>query len=448
MPLHQEAPDLGAIRDHVFSLESNRVSTILAAPIDDSHYYHWSQLIRRDPPGDLTHEEWWFALKFRRQAQMRELPLHRKNGQPFTFALTDEVLRLTDQVARRLGGPREDAAHTLTRHNRDMHVVRSLVEEAITSSQLEGASTTRRIAVDLLDSGRAPVDVSERMIVNNYMGMEFAKKHASELLTPTLVLELHRILTEGTLDDPDDAGRLETTDRERVSVRAGEKQVHVPPPAGELPARLDSLCTFANGSSSDTPYIPPVVRAIITHFMFGYDHYFADGNGRAARAAFYWSMLRQGFWMSEFLSISTILRKTPGQYGDAYQYSEDDDGDVTYFILHQLSVLIRALDQLDEYIDTKTREAKRFDRALRDAREVFNERQSRMIEWLLREDVQVLTVAIVARRYRVSGPTARTDLVHLESLGLLRRGEAKRPVMWSPVAGLRQRLESLADQEG
>ena len=58
--------------------------------------------------------------------------------------------------------------------------------------------------------------------------------------------------------------------------------------------------------------------------MFGYDHYFADGNGRIARTSFYWSMLHHGYWLAEYLAISKILRAAPGRYGDSYQYTEDD----------------------------------------------------------------------------------------------------------------------------
>ena len=69
--------------------------------------------------------------------------------------------------------------------------------------------------------------------------------------------------------------------------------LHVPPPAEELPERLQRLCDFANGAS-DTAYVPPVVRAIVAHFMLAYDHPFVDGNGRTARLLLYWSMLTPG----------------------------------------------------------------------------------------------------------------------------------------------------------
>lgn len=448
MPLRHPAPDLVELQSRVLNKDADSVRGLLfTPPLDDSRYLHWEQLIRRTPPDGLTHDEWWFRLKLQRSAQMRTVPLRAKDGSSFTFAMTDEVLQLTEEIGRRAGGSVAGGGTAMTPGGRDQFIVRSLVEEAITSSQLEGASTTRRVAVELLSTGRDPRTKSERMILNNYRAMRQVTELSSDPLTPGWILELHRILTEGTLSDPAGAGRIETPEHERVSVWAGEVQVHIPPPAEELPDRLGELSAFANGSSSESPYIPPIVRAIITHFMFGYDHYFADGNGRIARTSFYWSMLHHGYWLAEYLAISKILRAAPGKYGDSYQYTEDDGNDLTYFILHQLHVIARALDELDLYIEGRQRKSQRVQSALRSAVRDFNMRQTQILEWLTRESPSGITAIEIANRYRVSTQTARNDLSYLESFGLLTRGVAKHPIVWHPTNDLSSRLAQLGDQE-
>lgn len=50
------------------------------------------------------------------------------------------------------------------------------------------------------------------------------------------------------------------------------------------------------------------------HFMLGYEHPFVDGNGRVARAMFDWAMLRNGYWLFEFISVSRIIRQAPAKY--------------------------------------------------------------------------------------------------------------------------------------
>ena len=414
-----------------------------SASVDDSRYMHWDQLSRRKPPANWSADEWWFAIKMQRNTQRRTLPLLDKAGAPFGVTLNDEVLRLSEEIARRAGGMIGGGKNELNAASAEPYLVRSLVEESIRSSQLEGASTTRRVAAEMIDSGRKPKDHSEMMILGNYLAMGRAKQAASRDLTPEFVLELHRTLTEGTLEDPTQEGRLQGPEDARVVVMAGDMCVHVPPAAEELPGRLEVLCRFANGTVADAPYLPPVVRAIITHFMFGYDHYFADGNGRTARAAFYWSVLHNGYWLAEFAAISAILRKAPGQYGDAYEYSEDDEGDLTYFVLHQLRVFERALDELDAFIERQRAENLRVREALRGASDVLNFRQARVLESLSQGETGSIAARALARDYRVTEQTARNDLKQLEQLGLLARLPRTRPAIWVPVADFGVQLAKL-----
>ena len=192
------------------------------------------------------------------------------------------------------------------------------------------------------------------MILNNYQAMQRIIDLKDEALTPELVSEIHRRVTAGTLDDPADAGRIQRPGDERVRIYGtdGQDQVlHVPPPAGELPERMQVLCTFANddGAGSDT-YLPPLLRALTIHFMMGHDHYFADGNGRTSRAVFYWSMLHQGFFLTEFLSISRLLRKAPAQYARSFLLTEQAGGDLTYFFLDQARVVVKAINELETYL--------------------------------------------------------------------------------------------------
>ena len=100
------------------------------------------------------------------------------------------------------------ATNSANGSHRDRYLMHSLIEEAITSSQLEGASTTRRVAEQMLREGRRPRDTSERMIFNNFRAMEMIRAMRDEAITPDRILEIHRLVSEGTLDDPGEAGRV------------------------------------------------------------------------------------------------------------------------------------------------------------------------------------------------------------------------------------------------
>ena len=324
----------------------------------------------------------------------------------------------------------------------ERYVVSSLIEEAITSSQLEGASTTRRVAKEMLTSGRDPRDRSERMIVNNYEAMQFAKQISGQDLTPDLVLELHRILTIGTLDNPDAVGRLQTTDDDRVSVYwHDDTLLHKPPAATELPERLQRLCDFANGIDQKG-FIHPVVKAIIIHYVMAYDHPFEDGNGRTSRALFYWSLLRDGYWLAEYISISSILNKATAKYVKSYLYCETDGNDLTYFIIYQLGVVIRAIESLNDYVLRKNAEAREIEGMIHRSAKL-NHRQLAVVQSAMRDASLTFTIAAVAGRNRVTEETARHDLLNLADMGLFKKERVRNKYVFRSEPDLPDRLKSL-----
>ena len=266
---------------------------------------------------------------------MRAISLVDAEGNGFSYSMPDVVHRRLHYVDQRCSG--EIAMPTVVTTDdqaRQHYLVNSLMEEAIRSSQLEGATTSRQAAKALLRSGRTPADRSERMIVNNYHALQFIRE-AGRKPTPELIYELHRIVSEGTIDNPDGAGRLQAADEERVTVvdTVDGRALHTPPPADQLPDRLQALCDSANEDDSKQ-FIHPVIRAIILHFWLAYDHPFEDGNGRTARALFYWYMRKRRYWLVEYLSISRIFRNAPAKYGRAFL--PDRDRRQRSHVLHRL----------------------------------------------------------------------------------------------------------------
>ncbi|RDI48521.1 Fic family protein [Nocardia mexicana] len=426
------------------TIERDRLKEILVSNLGSpaDSYLPWDKLRYKKPPGDLTSEEWWLVVKMSRSGMQRFLPLMTIEGRPFTYALPDEVLKLTDEITKRASGQIAAPEQVTNSATKTRYVVSSLIEEAITSSQLEGASTSRIVAKELIRSGRPPRDRSEQMIVNNYNAMVFVAEHKDENLTPALVCELHRIVTADTLDNPESAGQIQSNPDpdDRVKVFGRDNDVlHTPPPVEQLPSRLQALCDFANATSTGETYIPPVVRALAIHFMTGYDHYFEDGNGRTARALFYWSMLKEGYWLTEYVTISRRLKKAPAQYVRSFILTEQDDGDLTYFIIYHLNVIRRALDDLNEYLARKAGDLHEARRLLSSKGE-FNHRQLALIESAIKNPGNRYSVQTHMVSHGISDQTARNDLSDLEKRGLLIRRKVGRTFSWSPASNLEKVL--------
>ncbi|MFQ5691283.1 MAG: Fic family protein [Gemmatimonadota bacterium] len=423
----------------------NAVSGILgkgSGPEADRKYHHWATLIHLEPPRNLTHRQWWFGLKYSRRQLAKEISLRDTEGRPFWYAMADGVLRLVHRVDRDASGRIEISEQVTNPETRDRYIINSLIQEAITSSQLEGASTTVEQAKEMLRTGRRPLDRSEQMILNNFQAMRHVRELSDQPLTRELILELQEIVTRDTLDGPKAAGRFRTgSDDIVVSDTLTGQVLHRPPRAEDLESRVALMCDFAN-DMSEGEFVHPVVRAIILHFWLGYDHPFVDGNGRTARALFYWSMLSRGYWLAEYISISRILRAAPSKYARSYLYTETDENDLTYFVLYQLQVIDRAIDELHRYLRKKIEEVQRVERLIRRSAQL-NHRQLAVLSHALKHPDARYTIRSHRTSHNVVYQTARTDLLGLEEKGLLERRKVGRTYLFAPYGDLGDRLLQL-----
>jgi Fic family protein len=302
--------------------------------------------------------------------------------------------------------------------------VSQLIEEAISSSMIEGARpTTRDVAREMVLARRSPESRDERMIYNNWLAMQRIVRLVDEqrAITRDDLPELHRILGDGALEI-DGAEGVFRGPEHRVEVADVEGNVwHVPPSAVGLPQRIDALLAFANAiadAPAHTPFIHPIVRAFIVHFWIGYEHPFRDGNGRIARALFYWCMLRSGYEMAQFLAISGPIDRSPSDYYLAFAHTEVEAGDLTYFILHQLRVIEEVLAELTTHIRERVERTRTLAQTM-DGFAGLNRREMALLQHAVRHPRASYSIEGHGTSHGVHYQTARLDLLHLEKLGYL-----------------------------
>jgi len=276
------------------------------------------------------------------------------------------------------------------------------------------------------------------MILNNYQTMQYIFQIQSEDISPDLIFEIHRMVTDGTLDDPSAAGRFRRSDENIVVSDSYGEVFHVPPPAEELKARLDEMCKFANGRTPGG-FVHPMLIAMILHFWLAYDHPFVDGNGRTARALFYWSALKRGYWLFEYITISKILHSGPAKYGEAFLYSETDDNDLTYFLLFHANVIRRAIDELYKYIDSHSKQLANAQKILQGLT-ILNYRQRELITHALRHPGQTYTIESHRNSHKVVYETARSDLMDLADRKLIEKRKVGKMWIFTPSVNLAEKL--------
>ncbi len=413
----KQPPTLQALMDSCLA-GSWDITKLMAAARPENRrvdrYLSWNELRFRKTPDGVTEKQWWLGLKMHRLSGREYIRLKDAQENLFSYSTGLFAQKLLHEIDTLGTTCKQSPEQKRSGHQ---YLINRLEHEAITSSILEGAVTTRAQAKEMLRQKRRPLDKGERMVLNNYRTMQEIGFIRDQPFTVERILSLHRMITLDTLDDESMSGNFRrASDEVRVENSNTGDIVHLPPPASELPQRLQELCNFANQGDED--YTHPIIRACIIHFWLAYDHPFIDGNGRTARALFYWYMLRSGYSQYEYISISSEILKRPKRYYQSYIDTEEDEGDMNYFIFNQLVTIKSAIESLVEYIANKNREQEARMEKLSSLNEL-NMRQKSIYAELLRKPDTEFGVTFVARQYQTTRQTARSDLQLLHAMGLV-----------------------------
>ena len=401
---------------------------------EDPQYRYWDTFRHKAATLNLKPEVAWTAVKISRSvvSRMRTTPIRTEAGKPFAWRSMARLDAFFHEIDMSLGGTLRLRGVDLNEKYQQEFIAHGVMEEAIASSQLEGANTARKVAKRMLMEGRRPGTKSERMIVNNYKAMlAIEESYKNGPLSLDMLLRLHEILTEGTLDDPKDAGRLRSGEGDDVYVIDGQGTIYHKGLNSEFVKKeLDRLVVYSNESVNDSKqFTHPVVKAVILHFWIAYLHPFVDGNGRLARLLFYWSLLRDGYWGFTYLPISRVIKEAHSQYGMAYTYAEQDDEDFTYFLDYHIRKIEEALRYFRAYVDKKSKEHATLHHRLIDDHNL-NERQVRVLQYLHANPGEFISTASYEKINGIAGPTAAKDVKQLVTLGFLNRRKSGRTVRY------------------
>ncbi|MCX6340639.1 MAG: Fic family protein [Candidatus Aureabacteria bacterium] len=445
MKLLEKAPSLDILKGIVSNLDSfiklyrlpELQSLVNKA---NKEYAYWDRFKYWPMPAGVTPEQAWILLKIARRSAIKSLPVQDLNGKYFTYWQPEEALKYLHLIDRDASGQLLIDEPGIDSASKGTYIVSSLMEEAIASSQLEGAATTRRIAKEMLKSGRKPRDKAEQMIINNYKTICKVQELSKNKLSIDLLQQIHTLITENTLDDSNASGRFrrDTEPVEVIDESTGEV-LFTPPPAHLLKDRIQALCDYAN-CDAEQEFIHPVIKAIVLHFWLAYEHPFIDGNGRAARAVFYWYLLSRNYWLVQYLAISKTILRDPSQYKKSFLYSEQDESDLTYFIMYNLRAIRLSIVEVSNYLARRQKEIRKLTSLIRSIPNL-NYRQYSLLQHALKHPDAIYRFKSHMNTHSISYQTARTDILELSELNFLEKILTKNILTFSPPAGLFEKIQ-------
>jgi Fic family protein len=359
---------------------------------------------------DLASTDWEeLRRNFIRHRKTSCVPLFLDSIQrKFWFYPADCIIKKAEQLEKR--GTQLHQKIVQNSNFKEEFFLDSMVEEAITSAIYEGANSTRAKAQELIVTEQAPKNKDEWMLINNYHAMQWIKENRSKSLSTDLIKEVHAIVTKNTLevDDANFSGRFRN---DAVFVRSSLNEVKHEGVNSEL--LETSLNEAIQTATNNRRYFPAVIKGILMHYFIAYVHPFFDGNGRTARAVFYFKAMKNNLNFVELLSVSAYLKNHGKQYEKSFEKVVQNDFDITYFIDFNLDALLQAIEAVEKKVDYLL--------SLMNLREKqkLSENQVGLLQRLALNRFRKITIEEYATRIDKSREIARQELKQLSQLKLL-----------------------------
>ena len=365
-------------------------------------YLPRNEIVYRLPVSVDICDAWPEILSARKEGAVT-LPLCAWNGTPYWYSPTGDFLSAGNHLA--------EIARTRDLNRSELYLHDDgIVDEAYYSSVIEGAYSTRQRAHELIRSKEPPKDLSERMVLNNYRALQFVLEHLDGPINDAVILEIGRLLTDGTLD-------MDTSPGYRtgpVSVVSGAEEVVYRAPDAEYvgPMMQQLLAYIAN------PDIHPVVKACVSHIYFVTIHPFNDGNGRTARALSCMILLKAGYDFFRQVPISGLLLQERSRYYKAIRMAQAPENgyDFTYFMDYYADMLLRTTEQMHHHV-AAAQQLQALEKALPESG--GRSRILRGAGWIVSEDIQTISTEKWQKKFGISFETARQDLKTLCESGFL-----------------------------
>ncbi len=296
----------------------------------------------------------------------------------------------------------------------------ALIRSAHSSTSIEGNPLSLE-EVSALAKGR---DImarrKDKQEVLNYLEaleriLELAKRTP---FTPRDLLEVHKIVTKETLENPKDEGIFR--DRQVfVGNRITGEVVFMPPPTEQVSELINEFFDWFNSPGADE--LDPVIHAGITHYELVRIHAFVDGNGRTARIMASLVFYERGFDVKRFFALDDYYDNDRRAYYAALKSVDQKTLDLTGWLEYFTEGIAVSIKDLKNKVIGLSKDIK----VLKEKGQIaLTERQMKIVEKIIQNDR--IAINEVVKEFGVSRQMALKEMNKLVNLSVIRlRGKGR-----------------------
>jgi len=290
----------------------------------------------------------------------------------------------------------------------------AIIRSAHSSTSIEGNRLSLDQVSDLAFGREVMATRKDKQEVLNYLKVleNLGRLTKGDKITDTDILNIHRGLTEDTLENPSDCG----TYRNRYVVvgnRLTGEIIFRPPENREVPGLVEDLVEWVD--SDEAKELDPILVAGVVHYEFVRIHPFVDGNGRTARALATQILYLRGFDTKQFFCIDDYYDSDRQAYYSALQSVNQKTLDLTDWLEYFAEGVAVSTDAVKERVvrlsSERLRKAKRGQIAL-------TEKQMQIVEFI--NTAGKITSGDIQRMFKISRQAAHKEIKALIEFGVIK----------------------------
>jgi len=290
----------------------------------------------------------------------------------------------------------------------------ALLKSAHSSTAIEGNPLTLEQVTDLAAGRDIMVRRKDKQEVLNYLeALEkipaFAEKAPFAVAD---LLELHKLITKDTLDNPADEGYLRNKQVAVVN-RATREIIFMPPPTEEVTALIDEYLEWLNYKEANE--IDPMLEAGIAHYELVRIHPFVDGNGRTARVMASLVLFKREFDIKRFFSLDDYYDQDRRAYYAALRTVDQNTLDLTAWLEYFTEGVALSIKAVKDKVIGLSKDIK----ALKERGQIaLTERQMNIVERIINKGS--ITNRDVREMFQLSNRGALDEIQKLVNLKVIK----------------------------